>query len=87
MYVVTIRRGGYALFCMTPSERFAIGLTEDQQRVHVLERSGGDWTVCHDWPVEECSHTHVLTRLVDHDEPATLAALVHLARGPSGTRC
>ena len=36
MYFVTIKQPGYALFSTTPSERAAIGLTEDQKRVHVL---------------------------------------------------
>ena len=36
MYFVTMKQPGYALFATTPSERAAIGLTDDQQHVHVL---------------------------------------------------
>ena len=39
MYFVTTKRPGYALFCMTPSERAAIAVTDDQRRVHLLERT------------------------------------------------
>ena len=31
MYFVTSKRAGYVLFCMTPSGRAAIGLSEDQK--------------------------------------------------------
>ena len=79
MYFVTSKRKGYALFSMTPSERAAIGVTEDQKRVHLLERAGTDWRVVHDWPVEERSHTELMTRLGAVDEPATVAELVRLA--------
>src|SRR5439155_711187 len=48
---------------MTPSERAAIGVTDDQKRVRVLERVGGDWRVFEDWAVEEHSHTELLERL------------------------
>ena len=79
MYFVTSKRKGYALFSMTPSERAAIGVTEDQKRVHLLERAGTEWRVVHDWPVEERSHTELMTRLGAVDEPATVAELVRLA--------
>ena len=79
MYFVTSKRKGYALFSMTPSERAAIGVTEDQKRVHLLERAGTEWRVLHDWPVEERSHTELMTRLGAVDEPATVAELVRLA--------
>ncbi|MFN8543214.1 MAG: hypothetical protein U0807_03295 [Candidatus Binatia bacterium] len=81
MYFVTIKRAGYALFCMTPSERAAIGVTDTQDRVHVLERAGTEWHVRGDWPVTERSHTEVLSRLADVDEPATAEAFVRLALG------
>jgi hypothetical protein len=81
VYFVTSKRAGYALFAMTPSERAAIGVTEDQKRLHVLERAGGDWRVCKDWPVEEHSHTQLMTRLALVEEPATAAELVRLATG------
>jgi len=81
VYFVTSKREGYALFCMTPSERAAIAVTDDQKRVHLLERSGGGWTVRHDWPVEEHSHTELMTRLGSVEEPETIEELVRLALG------
>jgi hypothetical protein len=78
VYFVTSKRAGYALFCLTPSERAAVGLTEDQQRVHLLERSGADWRVRTEWAVAERSHTDVLVRLRDVAEPATVDELVAL---------
>ena len=81
VYFVTSKRAGYALFSMTPSERVAIGVTDDQKRVHVLERVGGDWRVYKDWPVEEHSHTELMTRLALLEEPPTAAELVRLATG------
>ena len=81
MYFVTSKRAGYALFAMTPSERAAIGVTDDQKRVRVLERVGGDWRVLEDWAVEEHSHTELMARLAVLEEPATVAELVRLASG------
>jgi hypothetical protein len=81
VYLVTTKRAGYALFCMTPSERAAIAVTEDQTRVHLLEREGAAWRVRHDWPVEEHSHTELMSRLAVQDEPATVDELVRLALG------
>ena len=81
VYFVTSKRAGYALFSMTPSERTAIGVTDDQKRVHVLERVGGEWRVLRDWPVDEHSHTELMTRLALCEEPATAAELVRLATG------
>ena len=81
VYFVTSKRAGYALFAMTPSERAAIGVTDDQKRVRVLERVGGDWRVFEDWAVEEHSHTELMARLAVLEEPATVAELVRLATG------
>jgi hypothetical protein len=81
VYFVTSKRAGYALFCMTPSERAAIGVTDDQKHVHLLERTGSEWRVHHDWPVEEHSHTELMTRLAPLEEPATVEELVRLALG------
>ena len=78
MYFVTTKRPGYALFCMTPSERAAIAVTDDQRRVHLLERRGAEWAVAQDWPVEERSHTDIMTRLGAVAEPPTVAELVQL---------
>lgn len=81
MYFVTMKRAGYVLFSTTPSERAAIGLTEDQRRVHVLERRGAEWHVRGEWPVEEHSHTDLMQRLANVEEPATIEALVRVATG------
>jgi hypothetical protein len=81
VYFVTTKRAGYALFCMTPSERAAVAVTDDQKRVHLLEREGANWRVRHDWPVEEHPHTELMTRLATLDEPATVDELVRLALG------
>jgi len=83
MYFVTTKRPGYALFCMTPSERAAIAVTDDQRRIHLLEHTGAEWTVAQDWPVEERSHTDIMTRLGDVPEPATAAEFVRLIVGGS----
>jgi hypothetical protein len=81
VYFVTIRRPGYCLFSTTPSERVAIALADDQERVHVLERTGDDWTVRHEWGVSEHSHTDLMRRLADADEPVSLDELVRIATG------
>lgn len=81
MYFVTTKRPGYALFSLTPSEGAAIGVTEDQRRVHVLVREGASWRVHRDWPVEEHSHTEIMTRLAAHDDPEDVDVLLHLALG------
>lgn len=81
MYFVTIKRPGFVLFCVTPSERAAIGLTDDQQRVQILERRGSDWVVHREWRIDEHSHTELMQRLAIVDEPATTDALVRIATG------
>ena len=81
MYFVTIKRPGFVLFCLTPSERAAVGLADDQQRVQILERRGGEWVVHREWPIDELSHTELMQRLATVDEPATIDALVRIATG------
>ena len=81
MYFVTSKRAGYALFSLTPSERAAIAVTDDQKRVHVLERTATGWRVHSDWPVEQHSHTELMTRLALVEEPATVDELVRLGAG------
>lgn len=81
MYFVTTKRPGYVLFSMTPSERAAVAVTEDQQRVHVLERAGTEWRVHREFPMAEQSHTQLMTRLATVDEPPTVEELVRLALG------
>ena len=81
MYFVTVKRPGYVLFCLTPSERAAVGVTDDQRRVQVLERRGGEWAVHREWPIDEHSHTELMQRLATVDEPATIDALVRIGTG------
>ena len=63
MYFVTTKRAGYVLFSTTPSGRVAVGLTEDQKRVHLLFKETEDWTLVREWPVEEYSHTDLMLAL------------------------
>jgi hypothetical protein len=81
VYFVTIKQPGYCLFSMTPSERAAIGLTDDQRHVHLCERTAEGWTVVRDWGVEEHSHTDLMARLGAIAEPATLDELLRHATG------
>jgi len=81
VYFVTSKRAGYALFCLTPSERAAIAVTDDQKRVHVLVRAANEWRVHRDWPIEEHSHTELMTRLARVDEPASIDELLRLGLG------
>jgi hypothetical protein len=75
-----MKHPGYCLFSTTQSERAAIGLTDDQKRVHVLVQESGGWTVVRDWPVEEHSHTDVMLRLgALPEEPASIDELIRLA--------
>jgi len=78
VYFVTSKRAGYALFCLTPSERAAVALTDDQQRVQLLERSGADWKLRREWPVGERSHTDLMLRVRDVEVPPTVDALLAL---------
>jgi hypothetical protein len=70
MYFVTTKREGYVLFCLTPSERAALGLTE-KRLVHLLVRQGStDWVVLCEWEASEFSHTDFLAALHRVEEPA-----------------
>jgi len=82
MYFVTSKKAGYVLFCMTPSGRAAVGLTEGQ-KVHLFERArGGDWTVLREWNASERSHTDILIALGDHAEPDDPKRLLDLLGTP-----
>lgn len=77
MYFVTTKRAGYVLFCTTPSERAAVGLT-DKQAVHLLARAalGEDWHLVAQWDAGSYSHTDFLAALHHVDEPADLEGLL-----------
>jgi hypothetical protein len=72
MYFVTTKHEGFVMFCMSPSERFAVGLTEEQN-VRLLERSGGQWKTLREWPSSEYSHTALMAGLRLREEPAAAA--------------
>jgi hypothetical protein len=77
MYFVTSKREGYILFCTTPSERAAVGLT-DPQMVHLLVRPavGDDWRLVAQWKTSDYSHTDFLAALHHVDEPAAPEGLL-----------
>jgi hypothetical protein len=77
MYFVTVKRPGYIMFCMTPSERFAVGLTE-QRIVHLLERVDRDWRLLREWPSTSYSHTDFMAGFRERDEPANAGDLIAL---------
>jgi hypothetical protein len=78
MYMVTTKREGYVLFCMTPSERAAIGLTE-KQLVHLLARdANNNWVVLREWSAGKYSHTDFIAALHHRDEPADPRELLAL---------
>ena len=78
MYFVTTKVPGYILFSMMPSERFAVGLTE-QRMVHLLEKSGDrDWRVIREWPAATYSHTDFMAGLREREEPASAGDLIAL---------
>ncbi len=90
MYFVTTNRPGYVLFCMTPSERGAVGLT-DKQIVHLLVRSSPaeQWRVAHEWSAQDYSHTDFLAALHHVAEPGDPQELLqflpaHLRRARAG---
>jgi len=79
MYFITTNKPGYVLFCTTPSERGALGLT-DKQVVHFLVRTdaAAEWTVAHQWNAADYSHTDFLALLHHRDEPHDPAELLKL---------
>ena len=82
MYFVTSKKAGYVLFCMTPSGRGAIGLTEEQ-RVRLFEREpGGEWRVLREWDAATLSHTDIMIALGEHDEPEDPKRLLDLIPEP-----
>lgn len=81
MYFITSKKAGYILFCMTPSGRAAIGLTEDR-KVQLFERvPGGEWNVLGEWDGAQRSHTDIMITLGEHDEPTDPKRLLDLITG------
>jgi len=81
VYFVTMKRAGYCLFSVSPTERFGVGLSDDQQRLDVLERDGADFVVRQEWPVAQVSHTDLMLRLGAVPEPGSLAEFLRIAQG------
>ena len=81
MYFVTMKRNGYCLFAVSPTERFGVGLLDDQQRVHLLERDGADYVVRREWPVAQLSHTEIMRRLGAVPEPSSLDEFLRHVQG------
>jgi hypothetical protein len=81
VYFVTLKRAGYCLFSVSPSERFGIGLLDDQQRVQVLEREGTGYAVRAEWPVSQLSHTDIMLRLGAVPEPESATEFTRIAQG------
>jgi len=77
MYFITTKRAGYVLFCLTPSERGAVGLTEKQE-IHLLIRPqvGDGWRLAAQWPASQCSHTDFLLALHKVEEPVNPEGLL-----------
>jgi len=77
MYFVTTKRPEYILFCTTPSERAAVGLTE-KQVVHLLVRTTNvdAWRVLREWNADVYSHTEFMAQLREVSEPADPQQLV-----------
>jgi len=76
-----MKRAGYCLFSVSPSERFGVGLLDDQQRVHLLERDGTDYVVRQEWPLTEATHTDIMLRLGNAPEPGSLTGFIRVAQG------
>lgn len=69
MHFVTTRRPDYVLFTMSPSERFALGLTEKQQVRLFVRDPQGDWALLHEWDGARYSHTEFMASLHRVREP------------------
>lgn len=78
MYFVTVKRPEYVLFCMSPSERFALALDEHQV-VHFFVRGAAkEWQLAHKWNSKDYSHTTFMVALRDREEPADPKELLQL---------
>ncbi|MCK6556110.1 hypothetical protein L6Q96_16255 [Candidatus Binatia bacterium] len=80
MYFVTTKHPGYVLFCLTPSERAAVGITE-KKNVQVLVRGAdrSEWEVIGEWPASAWSHTSFMAawhRRTEPDDPHDLLSVL-----------
>jgi hypothetical protein len=77
MFFVPVMWAGYEAACMTPSGRAALGVTHEKT-VRLLARSGAEWRVLREWPVDHLSHTEIMTNLGEHAEPDTPEGMLTL---------
>lgn len=82
MYFVTSKKTGCLLFCMTPSGRGAIGLTEDRKVQLLARQAGGNWRVLREWSAATHSHTDIMIALGEHAEPDDPGRLLDLVPAP-----
>lgn len=78
MYFVTTKHPDYVLFCMTPSERAAVGLTEGKV-VRLLVQREGQWEIAREWEAERLSHTDFMVAAGRLPEPKDPLELLRLA--------
>jgi hypothetical protein len=77
MFFVPVMWAGYEAACMTPSGRAALGVTHEKM-IRLLGRSGAEWRVLREWPVDRLSHTEIMTYLGEHAEPDTAEGILTL---------
>jgi hypothetical protein len=78
MHFVTVKRPEFVLFCMSPSERCALGLDE-RHVVHFFVRGPSrDWQLVRTWSSSDYSHTAFMASLRERDEPADPMELLQL---------
>ena len=83
MYFVTYKHPDYLLFCTTPSERLALGLTEGHV-AHLLARQSLDdaWRILHEWDSDDYALTDLMARLRGVDEPTDPHVFLELLPPP-----
>jgi hypothetical protein len=69
MHFVTTKRPEYTLFCMSPSERFAIGLDEHQVVSFFVRGPAKEWQLARRWDGGQFSHTAFMAALRSREEP------------------
>lgn len=78
MYFVTFKRQGYTLFSTTPSERFAVGITEEHRVQLLVRAASGDWQLLREWAASDYSQTDLMASLHRCAEPASAEEFVRL---------
>ncbi len=73
MYFVTTKREGYTLFCLSPSERFALGVTPERLVQLLVRTPAQNWELLREWSDADYSYTTLMAALRHRDEPAAAA--------------